>query len=93
MRGYAKASTEPLKPTDWTAVVRRAELIVERHDARRVPIYTAPGPYLAADPEDDRPAWVLVTPELELLVLNFIRNAAHAAQKNPKGFVSVSACA
>ena len=28
--------------------------------------------------------------ELELLVLNFIRNAAHAAQKNPKGFVSVS---
>lgn len=91
VRGYAKASTEPLKPTDWTAVVRRAELIVERHDARRVPIYTAPGQYLAADPEDDRPAWVLGDAlELELLVLNFIRNAAHAAQKNPKGFVSVS---
>lgn len=89
--GNAKASTEPLKPTDWTAVVRRAELIVERHDARRVPIYTAPGQYLAADPEDDRPAWVLGDAlELELLVLNFIRNAAHAAQKNPKGFVSVS---
>lgn len=91
VRGYAKSSAEPLKPADWTAVIRRAVMIVERHDARRVPIFTAPGAYLAADPDNDRPAWVMGDAlELELLVLNFIRNAAHAAQKNPKGFVSVS---
>ena len=80
VRGYARQSTEPLKPCDWTAVIRRAILIVERHDARRVPIMTAPGGYLAADPADDRAAMVLGDPlELELLVLNLIRNAAHAA--------------
>lgn len=91
VRGYAKSSAEPLRPVDWTAAVRRAKQIVERHDARRVPIMTAPGDLLAADPENDRPAWVLGDPlELELLVLNFIRNGAHAASRNPKGFVSVS---
>ncbi|WP_443744399.1 PhnD/SsuA/transferrin family substrate-binding protein [Sutterella sp.] len=91
VRGYAKRSTEPLKPCDWTAVIRRAELIVERHDARRVPILTAPGEYLAADPADDRPAMVLGDQlELELLVLNLIRNAGHAAAGERDGFVSVS---
>lgn len=91
VRGYARQSTEPLKPCDWTAVIRRAILIVERHDARRVPILTAPGSYLAADPADDRAAMVLGDPlELELLVLNLIRNAAHAASVRPDGFVSVS---
>lgn len=91
VRGYAKRSTEPLKPCDWTAVIRRAVLIVERHDARRVPILTAPGEYLAADPADDRPAMVLGDQlELELLVLNLIRNAGHAAAGERDGFVSVS---
>ena len=91
VRGYAKRSTEPLKPCDWTAVIRRAELIVEHHDARRVPILTAPGEYLAADPADDRPAMVLGDElELELLVLNLIRNAGHAAAGQRDGFVSVS---
>ena len=88
VRGYARQSTEPLKPCDWTAVIRRAILIVERHDARRVPIMTAPGSYLAADQGDDRAAMVLGDPlELELLVLNLIRNAA---SMRPDGFVSVS---
>lgn len=91
VRGYAKRSTEPLKPCDWTAIIRRAILIVERHDARRVPIFTAPGAYLAADAADDREARVLGDAlELELLVLNLMRNAAHAASVRADGFVSVS---
>lgn len=97
VRGYARRSTEPLRPCDLAVIIRRAILIVERHDARRAPIMVAPGALLAADPADDRPARVLGDPlELELLVLNLIRNACHAACATgpdglPRdGFVSVS---
>lgn len=91
VRGYAKRSTEPLKPVDWTAVIRRAVMIVMRHDTRRVPILVAPGACLAADEADDRVSTVLGDAlELELLTINLIRNAAHASSERSDGFVSVS---
>lgn len=91
VRGYAKSKNEPLTPVDWCVPIRRAAAIVERHDTKRVPILFAPGEFLAADPADDRPAMVLGDAlELELLALNLMRNAGHAAYGKPDGFVSVS---
>lgn len=91
VRGYAKRSNEPLKPVDWLAAVRRAAAIVERHDTKRVPIRIVAGDFLKADPSEDRPAMVLGDAlELELLTLNLMRNAGHAAFDVKGGFVSVS---
>lgn len=91
VRGYAKRSNEPLKPVDWLAAVRRAAAIVERHDTKRVPIRIVAGDFLKADPSEDRPAVVLGDAlELELLTLNLMRNAGHAAFDVRGGFVSVS---
>lgn len=91
VRGYARASTEPLVPVDWVAIIRRAVGLIERHDARRVPIFLAPSVWLSANGEEDAPAMVLGDAlELELLVLNLVRNAAHAAMAERDGFVSVS---
>ena len=91
VRGYAKRSNEPLKPVDWLAAVRRAAAIVERHDTKRVPIRIVAGDFLKADPSEDRPAMVLGDAlELELLTLNLMRNAGHAAFDVTGGFVSVS---
>ena len=82
---------EPLKPVDWLAAVRRAAAIVERHDTKRVPIRIVAGDFLKADPSEDRPAMVLGDAlELELLTLNLMRNAGHAAFDVTGGFVSVS---
>ena len=91
VRGYAKRSNEPLTTVDWTAAVRRAAAIVERHDTKRVPIRVVAGDFLRADATEDRPAWVLGDAlELELLTLNLLRNAGHAAYEVRGGFVSVS---
>lgn len=91
VRGYARASTEPLAPVDWGAIIRRAIGLIERHDARRVPIFIAPSEWLAPEGKQDAPAMVLGDAlELELLVLNLVRNAAHAAMSERDGFVSVS---
>lgn len=91
VRGYAKSKNEPLAPVDWCGPVRRAASIVERHDTKRVPILMAPGEFLAPDPADDRPAMVMGDAlELELLALNLMRNAGHAAFGKRDGFVSVS---
>lgn len=91
VRGYAKRSNESLKPVDWLAAVRRAAAIVERHDTKRVPIRIVAGDFLKADPSEDRPAMVLGDAlELELLTLNLMRNAGHAAFDVTGGFVSVS---
>lgn len=91
VRGYAKRSNEPLTEVDWCAAVRRAAAIVERHDTKRVPIRIVAGEFLHAEVEDDRPALVLGDAlELELLTLNLLRNAGHAAFDVRGGFVSVS---
>ena len=91
VRGYAKRSNESLKPVDWLAAVRRVAAIVERHDTKRVPIRIVAGDFLKADPSEDRPAMVLGDAlELELLTLNLMRNAGHAAFDVTGGFVSVS---
>ncbi len=91
VRGYAKARSTPLSPVDWTRAVRSAISIVERHDTKRVPIMAAKGEFFAADAQDDRPAYVLGDSlELELLALNMLRNAGHAAFEKRGGFVSVS---
>ena len=91
VRGYAKRSNESLKPVDWLAAVRRVAAIVERHDTKRVPIRIVAGDFLKADPSEDRPAVVLGDAlELELLTLNLMRNAGHAAFDVRGGFVSVS---
>ena len=71
--------------------MRRAAAIVERHDTKRVPIRIVAGDFLKADPSEDRPAMVLGDAlELELLTLNLMRNAGHAAFDVTGGFVSVS---
>ena len=80
-----------MKPVDWLAAVRRAAAIVERHDTKRVPIRIVAGDFLKADPGEDRPVVVLGDAlELELLTLNLMRNAGHAAFDVRGGFVSVS---
>lgn len=91
VRGYAKSKFSPLAPVDWTKALRRAASIVEHHDTKRVPIFFAAGEFFAIDPEDDRPAMVMGDEvELELLALNLIRNAGHAAYSQRSGFVNIS---
>ena len=91
VRGYAKSQFSPLKPVDWTKALRRAAAIVEHHDTKRVPILFAAGEFFAVAEEDDRLAMVMGdTVELELLALNLIRNAGHAAYSQRSGFVNIS---
>ena len=91
VRGYAKSKFSSLAPVDWTKALRRAASIVEHHDTKRVPIFFAAGEFFAVDPEDDRPAMVMGDAvELELLALNLIRNAGHAAYEQRSGFVNIS---
>jgi len=79
VRGYAKAHMRALEPVDWTKIVRSAVTIVRRHDSQCAPIRILNGEYLKNSPQDDVCAKVLGEPlELELLVINLVRNASQA---------------
>lgn len=78
VRGYAKAESRRHGATDLAAAIRRAVDYAQRHDSRCAPVTIVPGAVLAQD-GDDAAAMVWGDAlELELLVLNLVRNASHA---------------
>lgn len=87
VRSYAKAGARAHGETNLTEAVRRAVDYARRHDSRCAPVqlvYASEGSALGATPEDDTPLPVWGDAlELELLVLNLVRNASHAATSNP----------
>lgn len=91
VRGYAKAHMRALEPVDWTKIVRSAVTIVRRHDSQCAPIRILNGEYLKNSPQDDVCAKVLGEPlELELLVINLVRNASQAVYGEPDALVTVA---
>lgn len=93
VRSYAKAGARAHGETNLTEAVRRAVDYARRHDSRCAPVqlaYASEGSALGATPAEDTPLPVWGDAlELELLVLNLVRNASHAATSNPDADPSV----
>lgn len=83
VRSYAKAGARKHGETNLTDAVRRAVDYARRHDSRCAPVQLVPGGALGAGSEEDVSLTVWGDAlELELLILNLVRNASHAATTN-----------
>lgn len=80
VRSYAKAGDRAHGPMNVASALRRAVDYARRHDSRCAPVLVVPGGPLGTTSEEDAPVMVWGDAlELELLILNLVRNASHAA--------------
>lgn len=90
VRGYAKSRNVQLAKVDLAKIMQSAIEVVQRHDSKQTPLLLMPHNWLTDLHRPQRPLWLKGDElELELLVVNLIRNAMHAASAKARARVHV----